>query len=818
MENHINYLTNLIYDSLKTITDTNNNIQMASVFELYTAIILSKKYNKKFITWSKLLPTCKEEMQKLGYTRTDKGCDGLDIETYTNIFQSKLYSETNRITWSHLTNFYGYTGLSPNLKLDLCRTKCKIDIDAEKLIKNGHITDHQIKKEDFLSYVADIVRSYTVNQEVKQEIDQEINQETTEYILKPYQVEAHNAMEKYRKIILNIPTGLGKTLIILIDIINKINNSETEIKYLVFVPTIVLLEQWYNEATILNIPTYCIGSGYNNKITLKTLEKYNLILCVNNSVDVIEKYIGKFDKIIFDEAHRIFKPDLYAYNEDEIDENQESDESDNEEEKKSETIGIPFTKKLRNIIKNSSDIVLLSATIDSHSDFYYYSYDLRDAIENGYLVDYQLICPIFNTDPTDKNIAEYLINKGELHSIVFAKNREEGRNFCNILNEFLPGCAMFVDYQTSKTDRKNIIEQFNLGNIRFLVNVRILTEGFNAPITDSVVFLHLPSNDTFVIQAIGRSLRLYNDKKISNVYLPFNTENDAKDIGNFLYTIANNDRVIKECYLQKNIETYINIEKVLDDKTNNTQKYENIQHKFDMIIDSIKFNKDAIWYTNFEKYKNYIILNNKRPSQTDNDENIRRLEKWFTMQLNNYKNKIAFMQDNTERRIKIDKLLNEYNHLFTVNDGKWNSILDKYKNYLDTYGKKPSEKDDNKNISFLGRWMTGQQKNYKNKTAFMDCGSTRRDVFETFLFDYKEYFMSYDEIWNFAYERTNLYIEKNNSRPSQRDKDKKIKYLGTWLCHQLEYYKNKTRGMTDGNYRYEKFKILLKKYPHIFIV
>jgi hypothetical protein len=165
MNNHIIYLEKQIYQSLKTITNKHDNMQMASIFELYTAIKLSEKLNKPFITWQKLTPKQKEKIQEKGYALTDKGCDGIDITNFNNFFQSKLYSENSLITWTKFSNFSSYKLLNNNVNLFLYRTPCKIDNMAQQIIKNGNVQDNIIDINIFLQDIDHISDKKDYDQE-----------------------------------------------------------------------------------------------------------------------------------------------------------------------------------------------------------------------------------------------------------------------------------------------------------------------------------------------------------------------------------------------------------------------------------------------------------------------------------------------------------------------------------------------------------------------------------------------------------------------------------------------------------------------------
>ena len=59
-----------------------------------------------------------------------------------------------------------------------------------------------------------------------------------------------------------------------------------------------------------------------------------------------------------------------------------------------------------------------------------------------------------------------------------------------------------------------------------------------------------------------------------------------------------------------------------------------------------------------------------------------------------------------------------------------------------------------------------------------------------FTTKYKQYFLSNNEEWFNNLKLVEEYIIKNKKRPSNSDKDVKIKQLGGWICNQQTKYKN----------------------------
>lgn len=64
-----------------------------------------------------------------------------------------------------------------------------------------------------------------------------------------------------------------------------------------------------------------------------------------------------------------------------------------------------------------------------------------------------------------------------------------------------------------KAERADLIERFKAGRLRCLVNVDILTIGFNAPICDMGVLLRATASTALYVQIVGRLMRTYPGKE-----------------------------------------------------------------------------------------------------------------------------------------------------------------------------------------------------------------------------------------------------------------------------------------------------------------
>ena len=79
-------------------------------------------------------------------------------------------------------------------------------------------------------------------------------------------------------------------------------------------------------------------------------------------------------------------------------------------------------------------------------------------------------------------------------------------------------------------------------------------------------------------------------------------------------------------------------------------KNEIIYNKWTEFINDGKYkiyfqSNEELWYESFNKVKDYIIVNEKRPSEINKDNEIKKLGKWISHQVTNYKTKKEIMKN-----------------------------------------------------------------------------------------------------------------------------------------------------------------------------
>ena len=423
---------------------TNNHL--CKIFEYYSCIQLMNEYRQCFYEYEDIKPEFKEFNNM---SRTDTGVDACNL--IDTIVQCKLRKDN--LTWRECGTFFGSQNIfNEELKEIVVRWKKMIitrnsDCDLSKHFESrtNMFLDKTYDKNEMIIYCEELVKNYVEVEEVIKPI-----------VLRDYQVECIKLIKDSigKNVVINLPTGTGKNLIIL-------HSLKAGCKYLILVPRIILMEQIKDEIKKhfpkLSKSIQCIGDGndiYN--------EKKNICICVYNSIDVVKEYAKGFEKIFVDEAHHIKTPMIYQEEEEnesgeeeniESDEENESGEEDEEDEEDSieddkgaressiqraepsrvaealveeenDNEDENYLKEIASLYKYNNN-VYLSATIDKLDGFEYYSKDIREMIEKGYLCDYTINIPIFTEDPTNKSVCEYLI-KNYNNIIIYCNSQIEG--------------------------------------------------------------------------------------------------------------------------------------------------------------------------------------------------------------------------------------------------------------------------------------------------------------------------------------------------------------------------------------------------------
>ncbi len=111
-----------------------------------------------------------------------------------------------------------------------------------------------------------------------------------------------------------------------------------------------------------------------------------------------------------------------------------------------------------------------------------------------------------------KGIIEQVLELGEQRQgiMVFAATVDHAKE----IYSYLPSDhSALITGATDSTERDNLIKSFKQKEIKYLVNVSVLTTGFDAPHVDMIAILRPTQSVSLYQQIIGRGLRLSDNKK-----------------------------------------------------------------------------------------------------------------------------------------------------------------------------------------------------------------------------------------------------------------------------------------------------------------
>jgi len=219
------------------------------------------------------------------------------------------------------------------------------------------------------------------------------------------------------------------------------------------------------------------------------------------------------------------------------------------------------------------------------------------------------------------------------------------------------------------------------------------------------------------------------------------------------------------------------------------------------------------WEKFILKYKKYFISDNEKWLNTLNDLNLfidknkrlpiesknniieYKLKDWINQQQKNYKNKINNMK-NAEIYNKWVDFTSKYKEYFLSNEEEWENKLIELKNYIDKHKKCPSHGSKIQSCAKLGKWLSHQKENYKNKYRIMSNNNIRLK-WEEFTNDdkYSIYFISNDEYWKDKLNELKNYIDEKKERPNMNSS------IGRWFNTQRKNYVLKKEIMAKNEIR-----------------
>ena len=219
-----------------------------------------------------------------------------------------------------------------------------------------------------------------------------------------------------------------------------------------------------------------------------------------------------------------------------------------------------------------------------------------------------------------------------------------------------------------------------------------------------------------------------------------------------------------------------------------------------------------MWEDRLEELKAFIDENEKTPSPTSIVETEKKLGLWLSRQKQNYE---KHRMTNKVRQIKWKEFCETYKQYLLTDYEKWDIDFQHLKEFMEINKTRPNVNSKNKNEQFLGRWLSNQQKNYKEKIKCMKL-KIRQEQWKQFLVDYNEYLLTYDDTWDIYFEELKQFIDINKILPRKKSTEVKEKKLGVWLCSQKTNYKDKKYSMVTLE-RQEKWRDFIEIYKEYLL-
>jgi len=230
----------------------------------------------------------------------------------------------------------------------------------------------------------------------------------------------------------------------------------------------------------------------------------------------------------------------------------------------------------------------------------------------------------------------------------------------------------------------------------------------------------------------------------------------------------------------------------------NIMKNKDIYKLWNQFINDDRYKKyfqsnEEDWKNKLEELKEFININNARPTQKTNKE----LHSWLYNQIHKSIYKINIMKNNEIYNLWNEFINNEiYNkYIYIDYTLDWQITFDEVKKFIDTNNARPHPKTNKK----LCTWISSQLVNMKKNIGIMK----NRDIYKQWIDcinspKYKKYFKLTDfrirhytediiKKWSSKLKEVKTFIDENNKLPracNQRE-------LNSWIQHQKHYSKKR---------------------------
>lgn len=377
--------------------------------------------------------------------------------------------------------------------------------------------------------------------------------------LRPYQQTMKNGVfrlwNSFYNVMLQLPTGTGKT-VLFTSIINDLTAVKGT-KVLILAHRKELIDQISEHLSRYEIEHGVLASGRVRRLEMNVQVASVQTLTHERNINLIDELKPQF--IIIDEAHHSLA-DTYT----------------------------KFWKHCGECWKlgvTATPYRLNNKSFRSHFDKFIEAEPIDDFIQVGYLAEYEFLVdnPRSSLSQTIKaikeksstgdyktatllkelNVEQHIQRlivcyeqyvKGK-KGIVYAINKEHARNICEAY-QVIGVDAVYIDSDTQKKERAEIVEKFVKNDIQVMVNVDIFSEGFDCPDVEFIQLARPTWSLAKYLQQVGRGLRpcLGKQKTVildnSRMFVKFGLPSERR---NWAWHF-NGDPLAKNLYKQENVQ------------------------------------------------------------------------------------------------------------------------------------------------------------------------------------------------------------------------------------------------------------------------
>ena len=337
-------------------------------------------------------------------------------------------------------------------------------------------------------------------------------------LLRPYQEaavdDAFNALDKHSNTIVVAPTGAGKTIMMSALIGRRFKDGK---KILVMQHRDELVNQ--NKSKFERINPYITTSIVNGAVKCWDGDAvFSMVQTISRDRNLRDRVV--FDMIVIDESHHAaadtYKKVINAVKKD---------------NPSVEIAGFTATpnrgdgKGLRSIFNNCAHQIEITTLIREGflvaPKTYVIDCGVRDQLENvtrrGNDFDMDEVEAIMNRKVINDAVVEKWMEKaGDRKTVVFCSTVTHAEDLLEVFLEAGVEAAMVVG-TTPKDERAETLDSLSRGSLQVVVNVAVLTEGFDAPQVACIVLTRPCSQKGTMVQMIGRGLRTIDPEEFPDV-------------------------------------------------------------------------------------------------------------------------------------------------------------------------------------------------------------------------------------------------------------------------------------------------------------